>query len=437
LHLEELSCEACHISERPVKAALVQVSDVYNPGTRISPPGKYIWTFYDQHMNYWNHYGELDMFTAQDQPTDPFVPTLARYKDKIYPVNIVHSAWPGIFTEGKAGLHQPKMKDIYEMWTIHRKNPAKYASLSRIRDDNGDSIPEVNTAKEIDALISSVTEHLKHKGYDLTGKKIVWVSDDRMYFNGKDFRMLDKENYEATPYASVHKLSHNVMPARAALGINGCTDCHRLGSGFFFGSVLKYPFDSLGKPVTEPQYKKLEISAFSAYLGAFRESIIKPVLYFGIGVFLLIVLIGMFFTCLWKNTEINFATKLIIFLVTNAFILIAGVILFFSAELTNYILPSRMLLDSNHFLISVAVFLTGIVFYFNHQYSKVKKIKVSLLSITLLLCFISGILMLVQIKSIEFISQMAYSIFDISLAFIVILSLTLLVKDQFNEASQH
>ena len=61
LHLEKIACQTCHIPERPVKAALVQVSDVYNPGTKISPPGKYIWTFYDQHMKYWNHYGELEM----------------------------------------------------------------------------------------------------------------------------------------------------------------------------------------------------------------------------------------------------------------------------------------------------------------------------------------------------------------------------------------
>ena len=437
LHLEELSCEACHIDERPVKAALVQVSDVYNPGTKISPPGKYIWTFYDQHMNYWNHYGELEMFTAQDQPTDPFVPTLAKYKGKIYPVNIVHSAWPGIFTEGKPGLHQPKMKDIYEMWTLHRKDPAKYALLKQIRDDNGDSIPEVNSAQEIDALISSVTEHLKFKGYDLTGKKIVWVSDDRMYFNGKDFRKLDKENYEATPYASVHKLSHNVLPARAALGINGCTDCHRLGSGFFFGSVLKYPFDGQGKPVTEPQYKKLEISAFSAYLGAIRESIIKPVLYFAIGAFLLMAIMSVFFTYLWTQTKIDPLKQRIIFIVTHVMILIAGVILFFSTELTGYLLPSRMLLDSNHFLISVAVFLTGIVFYFNHQYSKVKPLKLSLLSMMLLLCFISGLLMLVHIESIEFIGHLAYSMFDISLVCIIIICLTFLTKDRFNEASQN
>jgi len=100
LHLEEISCQACHINERSVKAALVQVSDIFNPGTKITPPGKYIWTFYDQNLNYWNHYGELEMFTFKDQPTDPYTPSLAKYKDKIYPMNMV----PGLVFIPKANL---------------------------------------------------------------------------------------------------------------------------------------------------------------------------------------------------------------------------------------------------------------------------------------------------------------------------------------------
>ncbi|HAX94434.1 MAG TPA: hypothetical protein DCY25_10920, partial [Bacteroidales bacterium] len=69
-HMETLSCQACHIPSRAVKSALVQASDVYNPAPRITPPPKHIWSFYDQEMNFWNHYGELDLFTAMDQPTD-------------------------------------------------------------------------------------------------------------------------------------------------------------------------------------------------------------------------------------------------------------------------------------------------------------------------------------------------------------------------------
>jgi len=136
----------------------------------------------------------------------------------------------------------------------------------------------VNTASEIDAFIQSVTEHLKFKGYDLTGKQVVWVNDDRMYFNGKDYKMLDKEIYEASPYASVHKFSHDVSPSGAALGRNGCTDCHSFNSSFFFAQTLKYPFDENGNPFTEPQYKRLGISGFMAYTGLFAKALLN--LYF-------------------------------------------------------------------------------------------------------------------------------------------------------------
>lgn len=55
LHMEKLSCQACHIPRRSVKAAMVQTSDVFNPAPYIEPPGKRIWTFYDQEMKFWNH----------------------------------------------------------------------------------------------------------------------------------------------------------------------------------------------------------------------------------------------------------------------------------------------------------------------------------------------------------------------------------------------
>ena len=71
IHLEKSSCQACHIPYRMVKSAQVQVSDVFNTGPLISPPPKHIWTFYDPFMKYWNHYGELEMFTTKDQPPIP------------------------------------------------------------------------------------------------------------------------------------------------------------------------------------------------------------------------------------------------------------------------------------------------------------------------------------------------------------------------------
>jgi len=262
-HFEKIACQTCHIPLRYVKSAQVQVSDVFNKGPKIYPPPKKIWTFYDQNMNYWNHYGELAMFTKEDQPTTPFSPVLIRYKGKIYPGNRVHSAWPGIWEEGKPGLNQPFMKDIFTMWELHNKDPKRYYSeLSKIVDDNGDGVPEVNKPEEIDAIINSVTQYLKDTGFDLTNRKVVWVYNDRVYFSGNKWETLPKYNYEASPYASVYKYSHDVAPAKAALGVKGCSDCHSKNSPFFFAEVVEYPFGKDGKPVTIKQadllgYKKV------------------------------------------------------------------------------------------------------------------------------------------------------------------------------------
>jgi len=414
LHLDKISCQACHIPERPVKAALVQVSDVYNPGTKISPPGKYIWTFYDQNLNYWNHYGELEMFTAKDQPTDPFTPSLALYKDKIYPVNRVHSAWPGIYTEGKPGLNQPKMGDIYAMWTMHRKDKTIYPGLSKIADNNGDSIPEVNTAVEIDAFIQSVAAHLKFKGYDLTGKQVVWVNNDRMYLNGKDFKILDKEIFEASPYASVYKFSHDVAPARAALGRTGCTDCHSFKSSFFFAQTLKYPFDENGNPVTQPQYKQLGISGFMSYSGAVRESLIKPLFYFALAAFIIIVLMNLLTESLIRNKVLSNKQQNLIRWLISLGILGAGIFGYFSGALGTYMLPTRMFLDANHFLISAAVFFAGIWFYLKYEFMSGKTIRFTALLTSLVIALVSGILMLVKLDFIG-ISRLAYTLYDLSL----------------------
>jgi len=254
LHMEKIACQTCHIPSRAVKSALVQASDVYNPAPRITPPPKHIWAFYDQEMAFWNHYGELELFTANDEPTNITRPTLIRYKGKIYPANRVHSAWVGFEEEGKPGLNQLFMKDFFQMWTQHRADPQnKYPELAKVTDDNGDGIIEVNRAEEIDALLAATRAHLAATAFPMEGRRLVWVSDSRAYYSSSESRDLPHEEYEATAYASVHKFSHDVAPARAALGAGGCKDCHSGDSRFFFGAVLERPFDSSGKPVWTTQ----------------------------------------------------------------------------------------------------------------------------------------------------------------------------------------
>ncbi|HCY39830.1 MAG TPA: hypothetical protein DHV48_00460 [Prolixibacteraceae bacterium] len=428
VHLEKIACQTCHIPERKVKSALAQMSDVYNPGVKISPPAKYVWTFYDQDMNYWNHYGELAQFTAKDQPSDPFTPQYANYKGQIFPVNPVHSAWPGIYTEGKNGLHQPKMKDIYTMWTTHRKDKTKYPDLSRIKDNNTDSIPEVNSPEEVDAFINSVTAYLNDAGYKLADRKVVWVNNDRMYFSGKDYKMLEKETFESSPYASVYKYSHDVAPAKAALGTSGCTDCHSTSSGMLFAQVVKYPFGDDGKPVTEPQYKRLGISGFMAYTGAFRESIVKPMFYFLMVAFLIFLLVNLLTANMIRNKIISDKQQNLITWLVSLGILGAGIFGYFAGDLGRYMFPNRMFLDGNHFLISAAVLLTGVWFYLRYQFKGTKSFRLNPFSTILLVAVVSGIFMLIKLEFIATISHLAYTLYDLSLIGILILCIFYLEK---------
>ncbi len=277
IHLDRIACQTCHIPERVVKPIQFQASDVFSPGTKIPSKGKHLWTFYGPDGAYRNHYGYLTMMGFDDKPTEPFRPILARYKGKIYPVNRVHTAWPGIEIEGKPGLMQPKMSDIYAMWTSHQKDPKQYPELSKITDDNGDGVIEVNRPEEIDALIASVSAMLRATNYPMEGKRVVWVFNDRIYSSGNQYRTIEKHPWEASPYGNVHKYNHDVYPANAALGAKGCSDCHGRGSLFFAGPVLLYPFATDdARPVWVPNHEILSISSLSVQLGAFREDLLRP-----------------------------------------------------------------------------------------------------------------------------------------------------------------
>jgi len=265
LHLEQIACQTCHIPEKLVKPAQFQASDVFNPGTKIPSKGKHLWVFYGPDMKYYNHYGNMAMMGFDDKPTDPFKPVLARYKGKIRPVNRVHSAWPGIEVEGKPGLMQPKMSDIYKMWEDHFKNLSNYPELSIITDDNDDQVIEVNRPEEIDALISTVTSMLKKTNYPMEGKRVVWAMNDRIYTSGTDYHTIEKDEWESSPYANVHTYNHDVYPAKAAIGINGCSDCHDKKSGFFTSQIVSYPFDHTAEQI------KISQSDIMGYQGKPRK----------------------------------------------------------------------------------------------------------------------------------------------------------------------
>lgn len=69
----------------------------------------------------------------------------------------------------------------------------------------------------------------------LGGNDHVYISAGKLFRLNKNGELVAKNHEAASPVA--WPLAHQVRPARQALGVNGCTDCHSPGSDFFFGKV--------------------------------------------------------------------------------------------------------------------------------------------------------------------------------------------------------
>jgi len=275
------------------------------------------------------------------------------------------------------------------------------------------------------SLIAAVSNMLKETKYPVTGKRVVWALNDRVYRSGTDFYTIPKEEWEASPYANVHKYNHDVYPANAAIGMNGCTDCHAPKSPFFFAQVLKYPFDEKAAPLTMPQYHILGISDLQAFAGAYRETYLKPILYF----LLLIVaclLVGWVYQRLVEKKQALLPALLVknwVPLAIAGAAFIGVIIILMQPELKQYALPSRFWLDANHFFIS-ALILGGAFIFALQQNQKNFRWLLALL----LVAIVAGIFMLVKLPFIGLMTRLSYSIFDLSRILLALSIFLLLIR---------
>jgi formate dehydrogenase subunit gamma len=183
------------------------------------------------------------------------------------------------------------MTDVYKMWEDFKKDPSTYPELAKIKDDNSDHVVEINRPEEIDALILSITMMLTKTKYPMDGKQVVWVMNDKVYESGTKFSLILKEQWEASPYANVHKYSHDVFPARAALGVRGCAQCHSSQAAIFHQDVTVYPFDENARPVMAGNHEILGYSSVSLALMSILQNGIKPISMWAIGILILVLLL--------------------------------------------------------------------------------------------------------------------------------------------------
>jgi hypothetical protein len=263
---------------------------------------------------------------------------------------------------------------------------------------------------------------------------------DRVYSSGTEYRILPTRPWEASPYGNVHKYSHDVMPARAALGVNGCTDCHRGGSDFFFASNVRYLFDEHGRPVTQPQFELLGLSWHEVTVSVWRESYLKPIIY---GMLVLLCLAG---TGLAGGVSLRWVFQprpvpTVIRLVPAVIAIVAGIgalQLIWRPRLAEYMLPTRFWLDSQHFLLTAVVFAVGFVavlaeFKNRMQNDRPKRSWLGFLtvgepSIALSVACVAGVLILFRIPGFTPVTRYCYSVFDMAIALVVLGAIAVVLR---------
>lgn len=246
------------------------------------------------------------------------------------------------------------------------------------------------------------------------------------YSTGIEFRTLETEPWEASAYGNVHKYNHDVYPARIALGVSGCTDFHSLNSNFFFASVVQYPFDESGDPIYVKQHRLLGLNGVMMTLGAIRETYFKSTLYILL-LMLCCIFIGYVYKKLVKNRSDSlpalFASRYTpVFVSAAAFV--GMLIILLQPKTMRYALPSRFWMDANHFIIAAVILMIGFVYALQQN-----RRNFYLIISTIAIASAAGVLILIKLPWIDFLTRISYTIFDLALIISVIVTIVLSFSD--------
>ena len=84
-------------------------------------------------------------------------------------------------------------------------------------------------------LVLEILNRTKSTGESERDTFYVYISGGMLFLVDQDGELATKHHKAADPVT--WPIGHRVRPAQQSLGINGCKDCHRANSPFFFGKV--------------------------------------------------------------------------------------------------------------------------------------------------------------------------------------------------------
>ncbi len=241
-HVERIACEACHVPSLNRAAAL---------GFEAST-------------------GELVFYLKPDSVSKigdlgTWYPDYERWPDDVIsPFNSVLLNWWGNLESGG---------EVYPLFLREERAAWKLYS-DEVTDDNGDGKKEVNRREEIVAGLSACAVSLQENSR-FTSINPVFVMGDRVYLLGDDGELV--EGHYNTPPCVSYSISHNVAPARLALGANGCSDCHSNEANFFKGRRTVELFDVQGNPVTISNGRRFGCNPVTFAINTFHQQILSPV----------------------------------------------------------------------------------------------------------------------------------------------------------------
>jgi hypothetical protein len=253
IHLERLSCTACHSGPRPGEQALrVQTAMAHGLGLPTH---------------------EL----SADTEPGVVAPVMLRTDGVLYPHR---SVWPAFWGEMKdveiKPLNPEAVNEALRTTLRVRRNStftetltkvtlkaedkvavlgeerAKVA-VSELTDAEKAKLDQLEKTKAVDAFREKLGAALKalKKIVKTEGAEPVYVSGGRAYRLGTNDALEVFAHKAADPYS--WKLAHDVRPARWSTGASGCYECHTLGAPIFDGQVT-----ALGPaPDAEPPAEKM------------------------------------------------------------------------------------------------------------------------------------------------------------------------------------